>query len=142
MASKAADKAKAERDFLEKYNIVFRGPSHPPPSHHSRSFQRIAELGARRFFTYGINEQDQSSRSNLWKLEIKARAKSLVEAASRLVHNQPSEMKWRLDIETQVCKGFDLNIEWYVRASPAYTILTGLDQSRIKLQAPLVEIRN
>ena len=109
------DKDREDRRLLKKYNILFRGPAYPWPTNHMRCFQQIAVLGNQRFSAYydeGDLESSLEIGEKLWKSSIKARAVRLANTADRLARTQPTEMKWRLDIEKIVYKRFELEIEW------------------------------
>jgi hypothetical protein len=100
--------------MFKKYNIFFKGPACPWPSHHLKTFQNIKLLGLSQFSTYGNGNLE----SNFWTSETKGRAQYLIDTTSRLTDNKPSEMQWRLDLEKIVYKRFELDIDWSERIFP------------------------
>lgn len=110
--SKEIDRDREERRLCKKYNILFRGPAHPWPKQHSQAFQHIAVLGRYFFSDYGTGIDKLPAGERRWKSSNIGRAKRLVETASRLNGAQPSELKWRLDLEKIVYARFELEIEW------------------------------
>lgn len=111
--SKEVDRDRKERRLCKKYNILFRGPAHPWPKDHTRAFQHVSVLGKYFFSDYAAEKNDGlEAGEKRWKASTIGRTKRLVETASRLHGTQPSELKWRLDLEKIIYSRFELEIEW------------------------------
>lgn len=109
------DRLRRDEESMRKLRIFHKPQSISQawPRHLKRTFQSIETLGSFRYESYSEAATALHSTAT-WRREIKLRAMTVSDVATRLVRERPSEMTWRLELEKLVGARFDLRTEWLV----------------------------
>ncbi len=115
--AKAAGADPRLRDSLlmKQLHIVHKaqvGSQHWPKNIRG-TFGAIQQLGSIRTGAFNA-ETSAPGVTPRWKKETQFRAEKIAAIAERLIKENPSEMKWRLELENLVFDRFTSMTEWYV----------------------------
>jgi hypothetical protein len=115
------DRLRRDEALMKSLKIFHKTESTPDnwPLHHTNTLQSIDTLGHFRYLSYNAEAPAPHSTS-AWRREIKSRAKQISDIAERLYNENPSELTWRLELETLVDARFCLRTEWYVSSNQTW----------------------
>lgn len=109
------DRLRRDKTLMDRL-LIFHKPestSDAWPEHLRNTFQTVQNLRNFRYESYDDDVLPQHSTS-AWRLDTKLRAKELSDVACRLLNENPTELKWRLETEGFIDARFRKNTTWCV----------------------------